>query len=808
MKYQNLKPAIIILILILFIPIYGQTDHNPLDQNKNAARMDALLAYQIDPSQQLLAVNASQYGVRYPETFVLMQNRMGVRIEYCVDRSRLQLWISPQAGKSFSYYDRNWSNRDDHTNIFDRILLPELNFHEFERCDFDPFHSILYYKNQTVHLAQVYDQPAVLIWFENGGLVDLKLYGQSVERSGKSFVIDYEDRGRQLQSAAMLGPGDGYFQQQLVLDKGRSIHTRAHLAPNQILVLAGELQQEQISKVTVRIAQQSIDQILSENESKIQRDLQRGRFQLKNRAEMQKLLEKSRRVALSMQDFKGFMRSTNQYIYYLLWYRDGGMNTGHITYTGWVNPVTDHIKFALQNPNVSYEPPEGKFFGQVMAGPITKWEEDGLFYVVWPAFAHWTQTGDDRFCTGEYLKTMEDAMDWLEQYCFDQEKGRFGRYHYCETPLTGSRGYGWDNATGAPTFKWETKYKGEDIVRSYDIYINALNYCVYVMLSAMEEGEKAAEYLDKAGALEKNMRAFYNHEDVLPSYGYLLTADGGIIKADPYGMDRTDFRWALALPLFKPGMPEKYRNIKNQLLADLRTSPKGAFLCAYNALITSMDTEIHDEDEMMAALDYLVPQSVRPGKYLPMPYTVPELVDQEDGDPFHDVRPLVYSIAPWLSAVTNFGLRRLPFGIAVRATKYLETLTDYEYKNALIDVTFEGQGEINELLLNGQAITGSFQIPDKMLMDGDNQLTVRMSEKTEHRNILVASTVVLKKVNNGRTYDLFAFGKNRLVFKNLDKSVSIKDASAAKVNGTVQKMDDHTFIEFEGRGNYHAVLND
>lgn len=50
---------------------------------------------------------------------------------------------------------------------------------------------------------------------------------------------------------------------------------------------------------------------------------------------MQGLLEKNRRVALSMQDFGGFMCSTNQYIYYLLWYRDGGMNTGHLTMTGW-----------------------------------------------------------------------------------------------------------------------------------------------------------------------------------------------------------------------------------------------------------------------------------------------------------------------------------------------------------------------------------------------------------------------------------------------------------------------------------------
>jgi len=40
--------------------------------------------------------NASQYGVKYPERFVLMQNRMGIRIEYVIDRGRLQLGSRPR----------------------------------------------------------------------------------------------------------------------------------------------------------------------------------------------------------------------------------------------------------------------------------------------------------------------------------------------------------------------------------------------------------------------------------------------------------------------------------------------------------------------------------------------------------------------------------------------------------------------------------------------------------------------------------------------------------------------------------------
>ena len=90
----------------------------------------------------------------YPETFVLLQNRMGIRIEYCVDRSRLQLWISPRAGRSMEARDRNWSNRDDHTAVFERILLPGLDLGAFEGADYDPFHSVLRFKSQVLHLAR------------------------------------------------------------------------------------------------------------------------------------------------------------------------------------------------------------------------------------------------------------------------------------------------------------------------------------------------------------------------------------------------------------------------------------------------------------------------------------------------------------------------------------------------------------------------------------------------------------------------------------------------------------------------------
>lgn len=522
-----MKTNILIITIFFSISILIFSCNTEPAGNTSKSTADAMGHMRSD--QDLLSINASQYGVSYPETFILMQNRRGIRIEYCVDRGALQLWISPQAGKSFSYVDKNWSNRDDHTRIFDRILLPGLNLNEYDSCQWDPFHSKLFFGEQVLHISQVYEEPAVLVWFEKDGLVDFKIYGEEISRTPKEFIFNHDSRGRGFQSAAVLSPGKGYFQQQRYTDDYRSIHTRAHMKPGQFLVIGSEIKEEQIGKLIKEIASHDLKTILSANEEQINSDIRFGNFELRDRPLMQAMLDLNKRFALSMQDFDGFMRSTNQYIYYLLWYRDGGMNTAHLSYAGWLDVLEDQVKFALLNPNVSTEEPSGRFFGQLMGGPISKWEEDGLFYVLWPAFNYWSQSGDDTYIKGEYLAVLEEAMQWMEAYCYDEDKGLFGRYYYCETPLTGSHGDGWDDATGAPTFKWGSDYKDETIVRSYDNYINLLNYSNYMMLSAITEGEKSQLYLDKAKNLEANMNTFFDYNDQLPSYGQLLTDKGSFL---------------------------------------------------------------------------------------------------------------------------------------------------------------------------------------------------------------------------------------------------------------------------------------
>lgn len=756
---------------------------------------------------ETLRANASQYGIRYPETFVLMQNRKGIRVEYCVDRSALQLWISPQVSRTLDARDQNFSNRDDHCRVFERITLTNLAFGDFLGTDYDAFHTVMHFKNQDVHIANLYDQPVVLVWFSKDEIVDIKggRLATPVAVDNENFVLKYAERGREFHFAAILGAGEGKLRQQIVTEPGRSLYTRAEMKAGQVLALAADLSQYNIGKTTRDILALPLDSLLAQNEGKIAEALSAGQFTLKNKPEMQKLLDVNKRIALAMQDERGAMRSTNQYIYYLIWNRDGGMNTSHFALSGWQTPAKWQSEIVLNNPSVSSEEPKGTYYGQLTSPVINKFEEDGLFYVLWPTFLYWSQTGDDAFLKPAYRKNMRDAMDWLERYCYDKEKGLFFRYFYCEAAYVHSRDWGWDNATGAPTNYYPSNYKGDSVFKAYDAYINLLNLANYWMLAAMETGKMADEYALKAIALEEKVKKFFEYNHPLPSYGDLIGSGGKTIVSEPYGMDETDFQWALALPMFRPNLHQRYKEAFNQLYRDLRTDGKGMFLCAYNAILTSMDNEIFDEDSLMAAMDYLVPQSVRPGKYLPMPYTIPEIVDEEDGDPFHDVRPLVYSSAPWTSAITSLGVRRLPFGLAVRATKYLESLKNYEFLNTKTDFVFEGSGKINKVTVNGIALKGTQQIPENLLGGPKNNVVITMGSGPAVSNTLISSSMKLKETN-GTNYILEGFGKNSLCFRELTKKPLLTDAAGKAVSPEVSVVDGLTYLDFYGRGKYTLTL--
>jgi hypothetical protein len=781
-----------------------------------AAQTPAPPATTADPRASTVAPgNENPYATTFAaegtgaDTLVYMHNRRGVRIELNLDKKTLDLWLSPRAGSSLDYRDRNFSNRDDHTSIFDRISFPGLDRRDFVGCDYDPFHSVLRFRGQALHVATSWDRPIVLVWFDKPGVVDLKSDKQDrpVERTESVFQVDHPDRGRVFRFVAALRPGGGRFLHQRDLDEGRSTYARAQLPAGETLVLGGELAAEPVASWVKEAAGGDRAGLLAATEARVQEALSRGRIRLRGRPELQKVLETNLRAVLSMQDESGAIRAAIRYIYYLIWVRDGALVAAPMAQAGLVDPLTRWNGFLLANPTVTEYEPKGRFFGQLVNGRISKWEEDGLFWAVWSAFTHVTQTGDRRFARGESLGALRDAMEWFERLTWDRTRGLFGRYHYGETPLTGSRGDGWDDAVGGPADSLRTEYEGQVITRSYDLAVNLTTWGAYLMLAALDAG-RAPDWLARARTLEERLRLWLERDGALPDYGDLQTQDGRIVHAGPYGLDGGDYTWALSVTPFA-GEVFGLAPVRERILDESRELLGGTFLATHFSLLASLDPELCGETKLLAAIDRVVPYAVRPGRYLPMAYSAPEVAGVEDGHPYHDVRPQAFSFGPWMWAVASLGLRRLPFGLAVRANSALEGIDRYEYGDALVDVSFEGQGDLSRVTLNGRPIEHALQLPEKRLVAGSNQLVVEMKDPGGAASpLLVSSTVRLEDVSaNGEraTYDIEAFGKNVLVFRGMP-TVAVRDATGHLVPAKTRTIGRHAYVQFEGRGRFRVVV--
>jgi len=750
------------------------------------------------------------------DRLVLMHNPMGVRIEYNISKQELVLWISPKAKESVDYFDRNFSNRDDHTSIFDRISFPGLSDAVFDSCRYDPFHSIIYFKEQVVHLATLYDHPAVFIWFEKPGKVDFKTdkNDKLINRKEKIFHSEHPDRGYIFDYVAQIAEGEGHFQHQLQIDRGRSTYARAHLSPNEPLVIAGELKNKNVPRITSRLLEKEPSEWIDEVNNKVDEKVKYGRVVFEGHEKLQKLVDFNKRIWVSSQDHSGALHASIKRIYYLIWVREGGLACPWIGYTGWVSPLEDWNDFQLANPTEIYdEGPGGRFFGQLVNKKITKWQEDGAFYAIWSAFTHWTQTGDDSFVSGDNLLLMEEAMDWLERYCYDNNKGLFYRRYYCETPLKQSRDHGWDNAVGRPESRWDpAPYKGKDIIRSYDIYVNLLNYAAYVMLDAMRQEQGISlKYADKAAILADNMKQFFT-EGQLPSYGELITDKQKSIIAGPYGMDDTDYQWALTLPPFYPD----YINISDMrklLFDDILEERDGHFLAAYFSVLASLDIAHVDQDKIMEATEYAAKECYKPWADLPLAYSMVEMSGYFPQESPHHIRPQMFTMGAWFGAMGNLGVRRLPFGIAVRPSKKLKAIENYEYKDALININYEGQGKyLNSIMFNGQKLDYTWQIPELLLEEGKNNMHVMLDDKPNEQPVITGSSMEMINIktagDNQVLYTFRAFGNNWIEWGNMKKkSIAITDKNNYEINHKTVEYKGNIITWFEGNGIFYVSLD-
>jgi hypothetical protein len=743
------------------------------------------------------------------ETLVLMHSRMGIRIELSLDRSALSLWISPQAGKELDCRYRNFSCRDDHTSIFDAVSFPELRQRRFLGCDYDPFHSVLRFAGQSIHVLSLLDQPCVVLWAEAEEVIDVKADKQdtSLERSPRLFAVRHPDRGLVLDFAAALGRGRGVFRHQPETSKGRSTHARIVLAPNQTLVIGGELAKENVSRMAARTASRAPLALLRDNEKKLARALEPGTAVFKARPEMQRLYDTNKRHLLSVQDASGAVRAALKYVYYLIWSTDGTVTSAAMAQTGDQGFLRRWTEFILANPTSQETPPKGRFYGQLVSPAITKREEFGSLCALLPAFMHRNLTGDARFVCGKYLELLEEVVDWLDRYCWDREVGALGCYYIAggsEDPFYGSVDFGVDAAVGCflPRNLHAPRYDGKLLLRAYEFNMNLNHYNMRLLLSSATAGKRAEYHLQKAREVERFLTHLLDRN--LEAY-YLL--EGGRLEPIAKGPETRHGLFAIQsrLPaLYAPRFAELFMARMQSFEAETAASVKGKMPCYYYGILSGLDTEFVDEGAILASLDVSLPYHTKASRYLPMAYTMVETMGAREGT-YNDIRPQAFSAGPFQAAIANLAVRVMPEGIAVRATSALSAFRGFEYLKGKLDIEYSGKGTIRRVVMNGKELAGSLQIPDDRVRSGKNRVLVELGRGKPTGACLVYSTMRLHSVGAQkapRVYELSGLCQNVLAFRDLGEEVEVLDGEGRVVAFTRKDFGRHSFIEIGDRGKF------
>jgi hypothetical protein len=177
-----------------------------------------------------------------------------------------------------------------------------------------------------------------------------------------------------------------------------------------------------------------------------------------------------------------------------------------------------------------------------------------------------------------------------------------------------------------------------------------------------------------------------------------------------------------------------------------------------------VDSYLYDERRLLDALETIRKETETPGPFLPMGGAMPEKLGAPQGNLYHDIRPQGFAMGSFLGALSSLGLRRLAYGLAVRATAAISKIENYPWRGKTLTFAFHGAQENPALNVNGQNVPGTLQIPESALSRGTNDVVV--AEGTPGI-LLLRSTIRLQTVDesDGKlTYAGYAFGLSEMTF--------------------------------------------
>jgi len=659
----------------------------------------------------------------------------GNRLEWMQgpEHTNLRLIYKPHAERRRDFLSRNFSSRDIHTDAFEQIRIEQLPDSAVSALHYDPFHSTI----ETLHASRARNHIDILtLADENAFAFSARAPLTFTFQPRSHFTIEdgclwerFEDRGEDIISFVLFSSLETNRVRRH--DDGSVV---LQIFGPEALLIGAEENPAQLRRLRRRFAGRPFAELAQANETQLTEHTSRARPTLA-RPDFQTVADLNHRILLSGFDLGGACNSGFCRIYNLIWHRDGGLASAEHAAAGQPELARRWAPLGVGNPSQKTLP-DGTtrtFYSQLVGTRWNKDEEDGWYYSVLSAHAHWRATGETSLLAPQYLDLLTAGLQTLLEETYiapTTDHPAAGLFHCsarCEMVLPSDLYQGSDIVNGcyydqpADAFF----YHGQPVYRLWSLYINTLSWQGLKTFAALLRLAPAAgrtAQADRIEALAHDLETAILKRFLRPDGSFLAErlelADGTHHEVALEEAEMWEMNWALAMPpfAFRPELtlPALRKIIDHYTAAERRCySPW--------PLQAALLREFQDAPASDAMLSCMVSDALHiDDTRYPLHGAIPERGGVTVTKIWPAWRPTLFCCAPFLRALSADLLAPLPFGLAARSGNLTTRLDRFVYRGLEINATTTGTGpEVGQLTVNGTVLNGTLQIPESLLRIGE-----------------------------------------------------------------------------------------
>jgi hypothetical protein len=748
------------------------------------------------------------------ENNIILQNRCGNRLTlmFSPTGTALEFVYKPNAERRKEFWARNFSNRDNQTVLFSSFSMPDIKSTD-ATYEYDPFVTRIKISapsgaKNTITAVNLADENVFVLSARSPLLLAFKPHTKFEVANGLLFE-KFSERGEEVVSFIKF---PGFEQNRFrVLSDGTYV---LQVLENDVILIGGEENRCQVDRVCRKYEGATLNSLIIQNEELIKYELSKSEIFCKN-PDFKKVLDFNKRILLSMVDKGGATFGALSRCYYLVWTRDGSMSTSLMARGGMPSFIEDWTNLLLNSPSITRrddgtEVPE---FIQTLGTRWSKSEDDGVFYAMLSLFTLCQTTGNYDLLFTPAFKILLAAIDRYLEKAWEPDRKMVGSDTRGETSLKSSPYYGYDVVNGEmyhdPMGHENVNFS--PIVRSYSFYnqVNTYNTLLManVLLSMNHDFDKSrsSRYAEIAEKLKETMRTKLINPKGAFYAGFEIHADGSE-KFVPFGLecDYWETAWANSLGPYYP-VPDVQLKSAIEIKNDW-TKYRNHGYCPWNTLshyLYEYGMSSADYEKMLAEQ---VKDALTLTKTYPMVGAVTEYQKEVEG-----WRALPFQIGALYQTMSAQIIQNMPLGIGVRASNFVDSLQNYQFRSAHINARQTGTGDVvGEYRINGKELKYTLQIPEDHLRHGMNELDISRT-KNNHQFRLYSSTALLfscaidgQKV----VYNMTNAVETQLVFDQFElaKTVRVIDGNGKELSCQKRAVSDKTLLEVSTNGEFSVEV--